>query len=747
MDEFDKRAAELVAQMTLEEKLDLTIGGDAWHTHGVPRLGVEPVMMTDGPHGVRKAVSGAMGEGLRRSEPATCFPTASALGSSWDTALLEEVGAAIAEECLAQDVSILLGPGVNMKRTPLCGRNFEYFSEDPILAGEMGAALVRGVQSRGVGTSLKHYACNNQEWERMWISAEVDERTLREIYLRAFERVVKKAKPWTVMCSYNRLNGTLASEHPWLLTKVLRDDWGYEGVLVSDWGAVDNKVNALEAGLDLEMPGPGHNHTERMAGMVRAGKLSVAAVDRAARRVLALMLRGLANKKPGAVFDVDAHHALARRAAAECMVLLKNDGNVLPFDRSKLKKVALIGRFGEHPRYQGAGSSRVTPTRLDIPREELAKALGSKADLFYCEAYDADGNITPESLVKAVALAQSADAAVVMAGLPEKHESEGYDRTTLAMPEGHNRLIEAVCRAQPNTAVVLMNGSAVEMPWLEEAPAVLEAWLGGQAVGGAIADVLLGERAPGGRLAETLPLALHDTPAYINYPGEAGRVRYGEGQYIGYRWYEKRSIAVQRAFGRGLTYSTFAYANLRLSSDRLAAGGTLTAEVDVSNTGGRAAAEVVQLFVQRPQSAFDRPPRELKAFTKLLLQPGETRTARLELAADDLRVWDMARDAWYLEPGVYEVRIGGLEEAFTAEADPNAPRVHYTRNTTLRTLALDPRGLTALKAVLTKLPFGGGDLPVEEQQMMRAIPLRAMVNFGALTEEQLAELLRLANEG
>ncbi|MHB9032654.1 MAG: beta-glucosidase family protein [Anaerolineae bacterium] len=744
--DIKQRAEALLAQMTLEEKLDLTIGADAWHTHAVPRLGLDAIMMADGPHGLRK--EGPRTEtGRGPTVPATCFPTASALGCSWDPGLVAEVGAAIAEECQANDVQMLLGPGVNMKRTPLCGRNFEYYSEDPLLAGELGAALVRGVQSQGVGTSLKHFACNNQEYERMWMSAEVDDRPLHEIYLRAFERVVKKANPWSVMCSYNRLNGTLASEHRWLLSDLLKTEWGYEGVVVSDWGAVDNKTRSLEAGLDLEMPGPGHDHTARLAAQVREGKLSEKAVDAAALRVIRLALTGLANKKGTSGFDVDAHHALARRAAAESMVLLKNEVNVLPLQAGSLKKVALIGRFAEYPRFQGSGSSRVNPTRQDIPREELARALGAGVELLYEPAYDEDGDITPAALAEAAALAAGADVAVILAGLPERYEAEGYDRQNMAMPDGHNRLIEAVAAAQPRTAVVLMNGSAVEMPWFDLVPAVLEAGLGGQAVGGAIADVLTGVRAPGGRLAETLPLALADTPAFINYPGYGGRVRYGEGIYIGYRYYDKRGMAVRRGFGAGLAYTTFAAANLALSGGTLEPGGSLQASLAVTNTGAKAGQEVVQLYISRAESVYDRPPRELKAFSKAALQPGETRQVSLTIYADDLRIWDEARNAWYLEPGDYRVLVGGMTAEFNVLPDPKAARIPLTRHSTIREFVLDPHGLEAMKQVLSDIPFSRPNMSPNEQRMMQAVPVGKLVRFGALTEEKLELMLKLANEG
>ena len=463
METSETNVQELLSRMTLEEKIALTIGKDFWSTNAVERLGVAPIYVNDGPHGVRKP-AGDDQVGIGNSLPATCFPTAVSLAASWDTALAEQVGQALGEECQALGTQVLLGPGVNIKRTPLGGRNFEYFSEDPVLAGEMGVAYVQGVQSKGIGTSLKHYACNNQEYERMTISAEVDERTLREIYLPAFERVVKKAQPWTVMCSYNRLNGVYASENRMLLHDILKEEWGFEGVLVSDWGAVNDKDKALAAGLDLQMPGYTGNHTAKIAQLVKDGTLSEAVIDEAARRVLTLIVRGLANRWAASTFDADAHHALARKVAAESIVLLKNTESILPLQKEQLRSVAVIGRFAKQPRYQGAGSSQVVPTRLDSPYEELQAWLGNAVQLTYADGYTEAGEVDEALLREAAAQAQAADVAIILAGLPGSYESEGYDRSHIFMPDGHNRVIAEVCRVQPNTVVVLQNGSTVAMP-------------------------------------------------------------------------------------------------------------------------------------------------------------------------------------------------------------------------------------------------------------------------------------------
>ena len=565
---------EVVASLTLEEKASLTSGSSFWFTKAVGRVGIPEVMLTDGPHGVRKQRVGGDHLGLGDSVPATCFPPAVGLGSTFDPELLERVGAALGDEAAAEEVGVLLGPGINIKRSLLCGRNFEYFSEDPLVSGVLGAALVRGLQSRGVGASVKHFAANNQESDRMRVSADVDERPLREIYLRGFQRVVTEAQPWTVMCSYNRVNGTYASENAWLLTDVLRGEWGYEGVVVSDWGAVNDRVAGIAAGLDLEMPSSDGRTDAELVAAVRTGDLEEAVLDRAATRVVDLVQKALTHRGraeglaqsptstttsgPDGGFDVEAHHALARESAGRSVVLLKNDGDLLPLSPSQT--VAVIGAFAAQPRYQGAGRSLINPTRLDSALDGIAEYAGGSrpgyAAGFRLEAEGASAGDSPSGaalLDEAVALAASKDVAVVFVGLPAELESEGFDREDIELPGEQVALLSAVAEANPRTVAVLSNGGVVRLDEVaDHAAAVLEGWLLGQAGGSAIADVLYGEVNPSGRLAETVPYRLQDSPAYLDFPGERGHVRYGEGIFVGYRWYDAREIDVQFPFGHGL---------------------------------------------------------------------------------------------------------------------------------------------------------------------------------------------------
>lgn len=503
----------LIAQMTLEEKAALCSGLDFWHTQPIERLNIPSVMLTDGPHGLRKQSGSGDHLGLHDSVPATCFPSGAALASSWDRALIQEVGKALGEECQAEGVAVLLGPAANIKRSPLCGRNFEYFSEDPYLSSEIATAHIEGVQSQGVGTSLKHFAVNNQEHRRMTTNALVDERVLREIYLASFEGAVVHAQPWTVMCAYNRVNGEFCSENAYLLTDILRNEWGFDGIVVSDWGAVNERVPGLAAGLDLEMPGNGGVGDRKIVEAVRSGALDEAVLNRAVERLLTTVFRAVDARKPDASYDPDAHHALARRAARESMVLLKNADAILPLKREG--RLAVVGAFAESPRYQGGGSSHINPTRLDNIREELVKAAGVDVDVRYAPGYSLDGDdVQPEWIQEAKDIAGQADVAVVFAGLPERYESEGYDRNHLQLPGNHRALIEAVASVQPNVIVVLSNGAPIEMPWLDNVKGVLECYLGGQALGGAIADVLFGDVSPSGKLAETFPQKLSHNPSF-----------------------------------------------------------------------------------------------------------------------------------------------------------------------------------------------------------------------------------------
>jgi beta-glucosidase len=699
------KASSLLAELTLEEKASLCLGSDFWHTAPVERLGIPAIMVSDGPHGLRKQAGEADHVGISGSVPATCFPTASALGSSWDPALAARIGEAIGREARAQGVAVVLGPGINLKRSPLCGRNFEYFSEDPLLSGVLGAALIDGVQRQGVGTSLKHYAANNQETDRLRVSAEVDERTLRELYLAGFEHAVTEARPWTVMCAYNKLNGTYASQHPWLLTTVLRGEWGFDGLVVSDWGAVHDRVAALAAGLDLEMPPNLGVSDAAVVTAVRSGQLDEQVLDTAVARVLQLIDRATANPEPPPTVDADAHHALARAAAAECAVLLKNQDRLLPLRPAAGDRIAVVGEFARTPRYQGAGSSQVNPTRVDVALDELQAGVPDGVEVAFAAGYRLDTSDQDQELAaEAVALARQAEVVLAFLGLPAADESEGFDRTHMDLPANQTALVARLADANPNLAVVLANGSAVRLSdWDRHAKAVLECWLPGQAAGGAAADLLLGVANPSGRLAETLPLRLEDTPSYLNFPGEAGHVRYGEGIFVGYRGYDTLDRQVSYCFGHGLSYTSFDYADLTTTLTGRHQDGDLGIEVAcrVTNTGDRRGKEVVQLYVGDPEASVARPPRELRAFAKVHLDPGETTMVAFALTARDLSWWSTRRNDWVLEAGQFELAVGASSRdlRLTTSIDVAAPPLPATLDgmATLQEWLADPTGATLLQ--------------------------------------------------
>ena len=641
------------SDLTLEQKASLTSGADFWHTKAIDQVGLPAIMVADGPHGLRKQAGASDHLGIAGSVPATYFPPAVGLGSSWDEELIGRVGRAIATEAAIEDVAVVLGPGVNIKRSPLCGRNFEYYSEDPYLAGVLGTAWVSGAQSPGVGTCLKHFAANNQETDRMRCSSDVDPRPLREIYLRPFERVVKDAKPWTVMCSYNRVNGVYASEDPWLLAQVLRDEWGFDGLVVSDWGAVYDRVAGLPAGLDLEMPYSGGRTDAQLVEAVRSGRLAESALDTAAARVIALVQAASRRPEISGPLDVDSHHALAREAASRSIVLLKNDGALLPLWPDA--RIAVIGAFAQHPRYQGAGSSLINPTRLDTALKEI-KALAA-GDVLYAPGFPLarDEAAHVEALRDAaVAAARAAEVSIVFLGLPDDAESEGYDRTHIDLPPVQLELLDAVLAANSRTVVVLSNGAVVALPFKDKVPAILEGWLLGQAGGGALADVLFGVVSPCGRLAETMPLRLEDNPSFGNFPGENGHVRYGEGVLVGYRWYDAHKLPVAYPFGHGLTYTTFAYSGIAatLRDD------VVVVSVTVTNTGTRAGREVVQLYSGLDTSRVERAPRELRTFALVDLEPGESRAVELSVPRGELAYWDVRADRWVVEGGTYRFEVG-----------------------------------------------------------------------------------------
>ena len=649
----DKKVMEILAEMTIDEKAALCSGLDFWHTKPNERLKVPSVMMTDGPHGMRKEDDTDKSVGMKRSIPATCFPPAVTCASTWNVDLLNEMGSAIAEEAREQQVVTVLGPGTNIKRSPRGGRNFEYYSEDPYLAGRLAASYIDGVQKKGIGTSLKHFAVNSQEYLRMSISEVVDERTLREIYLPAFEYAVKSSQPATVMCSYNRINGTFASENKYLLTDILRDEWGFEGIVVSDWGATADRVKGIEAGLDLEMPASFGYNDKKIAEAVKDGTLPEAELDKVAARMLRYILRYSREITPGYRYDYEKSHRLARKIASEGAVLLKNEEAILPLEKGA--KVAIVGALAKESRYQGAGSSLIVPKHLVHLPEVLDKA-GQPYD--YADGYTFKGDGFDQALIdQAVEVAKKNDKVVVFAGLTANYESEGFDRESLDIPKGHTALIEAVKAANPNVVVVLVGGAPVLMPWADEVPAIVNAYLAGEAAGEAYYDVLWGDVNPSGKLAETYPLA--DEGLSDKYFKQGPRtVEHREGLYVGYRYYDSAGKAVRFPFGHGLSYTTFAYDDLKVSALTATEDEGVDVSFTVTNTGKRDGAEVVQLYVSDVESAAYRPEKELKGFAKVFLKAGESTTVTMHLDKRSFAYYNVDAEDWTIESGQFLLSVG-----------------------------------------------------------------------------------------
>jgi beta-glucosidase len=691
-------------------------------------------MVSDGPHGLRAQPGEGDHVGLGGSLPATCFPTASAVASTWNPDLLRRIGQALAQEARACNLSVILGPGINMKRSPLCGRNFEYFSEDPFLAGELAVGIVNGIQSGGVGTSVKHYAANNQETDRLRVDAQIDERTLREIYLPAFERVVQAEQPWTIMCSYNKVNGQSASENPWLLTTVLREEWGFQGLVVSDWGAVYHRVPALLAGLDLEMPPALGRSPQEVVAAVQAGEVPTEALDARVRTVLELVAKGMGVLDLDETFDADAHHALAREAAGESVVLLKNDGLLpLPADA----KIAVVGEFARTPRFQGAGSSQVNPTRVDALLDELRTVHG---DVPFAAGYGIGETGDDEALrAEAEQVARAADTVVMVIGLPGADESEGFDRTHLNLPANQLAALEAVAAANPNVVVVLVNGSTVVLgEVVPHARALVEAWLGGQAAAGGIADVLTGKVNPSGRLAETVPHRLEDNSSYLNFPGDSQVVRYGEGLFIGYRGYDKTQTDVAFPFGFGLSYTSFALSDLQVRTAGSVETGDLTATVTVTvtNTGDRDGAEVIQVYVQDVESSVARPVRELKGFTKVTLAAGASQQVAVELDQRAFAFWSTTLGRWAVEAGDFVVGVGphSRDLPLTATVTIDAPRIAgpLNRDSTLEEWMSDPVGHKLIEAEIAQ---GQAAAALDEELLtiIGNMPMSTLASFGGMS--------------
>lgn len=750
-----EKIKELVSKMTLEEKAAMCSGADFWHTEAVERLGIPASMVSDGPHGLRKQDDKADHLGVNESIKAVCFPAGCGTAASFNRELLKEMGEALGNECQAEGVSVILGPAVNIKRSPLCGRNFEYYSEDPCLATEIAGALIHGVQSKNVGTSIKHFLANNQETRRLSSDSRVDERTLHEIYLAAFEGAVTKEKPWTVMCSYNRINGTYAAENHKYLTEVLRDQWKFDGYVMSDWGAVNNRVADLKAGLDLEMPASGGTNDQLIVRAVQSGALEESVVDMAVERILNIVFRYEEHRDKTAVFDRDKDHELARKVAQETIVLLKNEG-VLPLEEKK--QIAFIGKYVKKPRYQGGGSSHINSHKVTAAWD----VIKDMPNISYAQGFVDDKDQTDEALLEeAVQTAAKADVAVIFAGLPDSFESEGYDRTHMRMPDCQNELIAKVAAVQPNTVVVLHNGSPVEMPWADQVKGIVEAYLGGQAVGGAVCDILFGKVNPSGHLPETFPKKLEDNPSYLSYIGEGDMVEYREGIFVGYRYYDKKKMDVLFPFGYGLSYTTFDYSNLRVDKKKFKDTDTVTVTVDVTNTGKMAGKEVVQLYVADKESTVIRPEKELRDFAKVELMPGETKTVSFTLGKRAFAYYNTTIHDWHVETGEFAIQIGRssrdiiLQETVTVESTVKIPFV-YTTDTTLGDVMKNPKAYEIVKSLFEKSMFDTDSAEERGEASSEAIsddmneamliytPLRGPVSFGG--EVSMEDIQKLVDQ-
>ncbi|MCR5655048.1 MAG: glycoside hydrolase family 3 C-terminal domain-containing protein [Lachnospiraceae bacterium] len=754
---------EILAKLTLEEKASLCSGSEFWFTQDVPSVGIPKIMVSDGPNGLRKQDTSGDHLGVNDSIKAVCFPSGCGWASSFDRSLATKIGENIGEACQAENVAVILGPALNIKRSPLCGRNFEYLSEDPYLAGELAAAYVKGVQSKNVGTSVKHFAANSQETRRMSADSVIDERTLHEIYLSAFEKVVKDAKPWTVMCSYNRLNGTYAAENKELLTGILRDRWGFEGVVVSDWGAVNDRPKGVEAGLDLEMPSSNGVNDARIVEAVKNGELSEEDLDKSVLRMLDLIYKHLENRDETAVFDREAQHEASREIAEETMVLLKNEDRLLPLSL-KHNKIAFIGKYAEKPRYQGGGSAHINTDHVVGALGAAEAALGEDFEktIVYAKGYDdTDDVIDPVLEEEAVKAAKHAKVAVIFAGLPDDFESEGYDREHMRLPDCQNHLIEEVCKVQKHVVVVLHNGSPVEMPWIDEVGAVLESYLAGEAVGEAQYNILTGAVNPSAKLAETFPKRLEDTSSYLYYFGEGDRVEYREGVFVGYRYYDKKKTDVLFPFGHGLSYTEFAYANFRTDSDRYTDEDDVRIYVDVQNTGEVAGKEIVQVYVRPIDSAKIRPVKELKGFAKVELAAGEAKNVSIALDRRAFAYYDEKLHDFFVEEGEYEIMVGASSRDIKArtiiEMRP-AKRypTEYTMNTILGDFMKDAAAMEKLQPLLDHSTYGqvsstdaskgeglGPAAAKMEEACMMNMPIRGFLSFsdGTFAYEDVEKII------
>lgn len=750
---------DLVAAMTLEEKAGLCSGGDFWHTKAVERLGIPDIMVSDGPHGLRKQDLEGDHLGVNDSISAVCFPAGCGAATSFNRELIQSMGEALGDECQSENVAVILGPAVNIKRSPLCGRNFEYYSEDPYLASEIAAAHINGVQSRNVGTSIKHFMANNQETRRMSVNALIDERALHEIYLSTFENAIKKSKPWTVMSSYNKVNGPYVGENRQLMTDFLRDECGFDGLVMSDWGAVGDRVAGLEAGLDLEMPTSKGVRDRLIVEAVKTGAIDESVVDTACERILGIVYRAVENHNPSARTDWDDEHEKARKIAEETIVLLKNDDNILPLKAGN--DIAFIGKYAQKPRFQGGGSSHINCIKVTSVLDEV-KAQGISG-VTYAQGFDDEEDVVDEALeAEAIRAAKAADVAVIFAGLPDAFESEGFDRSHMRMPDCQNHLISEIAKVQPNVVVVLHNGSPVEMPWLDEVKGVVESYLGGEAVGGAQCDILFGKVNPSAKLAETFPYKLEDNPSFLTGFGSGDEVVYSEGIFVGYRYYDKKKMPVMFPFGYGLSYTTFEYSNMKVSDKIMDDSKTLTVKLDVTNSGTVAGKEIVQLYVADLESTAIRPVKELKNFEKVYLEPGETKTVTMTLDKRAFAYYEPRIKDWYVEGGEFEIMAGKssrdivLSEKITYVQHKKLP-VRYTVDTTMGDIFKDQRA----RAVVDHLyrAYFEGELSSQNEAseeaisnamndaMLENLPIHAVIPFAkaVITPAEIEEAVKKLN--
>lgn len=735
----------IVSEMTLEEKVGMCSGCDFWHLKGVERLNIPSVMMSDGPHGLRKQRDEADHLGINDSIKAVCFPTGCTSACSFDRDLIYRLGEALGLECQAENVSVILGPSVNIKRSPLGGRNFEYFSEDPYLSSQMAIHHIKGVQSQGVGASIKHFVANNQEERRMTVNSILDERTLREIYLPSFELAVKEAKPWTVMTSYNRLNGTYTSEDSRLLTDILRKEWGFDGYVVSDWGAVNNRVAGLQAGMDLEMPGSNGTNDRLILDGILEGKLDESLLDTTVARILEKIFEFVDNRQE-VVVDLEAHHQLARQIANESAVLLKNDA-ILPL--SSMLKISFIGELAVNPRYQGGGSSHVNSFKVSSALEAGLKI----APITYAQGYEIKTEQTNEFLLQeAIEVAQQSEVTVIFAGLADEFESEGYDRMHMRLPNCQNELISKIVEVQPNTVIVLYNGSPVEMPWVHNVKGILEMYLAGQAVGESTVDLLFGVANPCGKLAETFPIRLQDTPAYFNHKVINDEVYYGEGIFVGYRYYDTKEIPVLFPFGHGLSYTQFKYSNLELSHQELLDTDELIVSLDITNTGTVEGKEIVQLYVSDHTHTTIRPKKELKNFVKIELQPGETKYISMTLTKRSFSWYNPKISDWDLATGEYEIQIGKssteilLNKTILVKSTVQHP-LEVTLNTTIGELLENKKLKPFIDSLLNSIDQTQSEAITEQMQqaMIKDMPLRALRSFQGVDNDLINSLVITLN--